>query len=240
MKISIVIPALNEEAGIGSAIDQIPVAKLNNMGYEVEIVIVDNGSTDKTAEIAIAHGARIVAQSLRGYGNAYKTGFSSVTGDIIVTGDGDVSYPFDAIPELLAEFQQKNLDFLNTDRLSKLDPKTMTISHIFGNWLLSKIARNLFSWPFRDSQSGMWIFKRNIWPHLDVQSGGMAFSQELKIEAFTKGFNCAEMPIAYRSRVGKVKLSTIKDGIFNTMQLFKKRFAKRKQNIDSKHKINLP
>lgn len=229
MKISIIIPALNEEAGIGSAIDQIPIKKLNNAGYEVEILVVDNGSSDKTAEIAMMCGAKVVFQSKRGYGNAYMAGFAVASGDLIITGDADMTYPFDALPELLVIWQKKDIDFLNTDRLSLLKPGVMVFSHIWGNRLLTFLAYILFNWPFRDSQSGMWIFKRSIWKQLDARSTGMTFSQEIKIEAFLKGFVCAETPIEYRSRVGKVKLNTIRDGTRNILHLLEKRFLIRKK-----------
>lgn len=224
-KISVVIPALNEEKGIGSVIDQVPVKKITDMGYEIEILVVDNGSTDRTSCIAQAHGAKVMSETLRGYGNAYKSGFKNAAGDIIITGDADMTYPFDAIPKFLSIMSENNADFINTDRLSNLDPKAMTSSHEVGNFILSLIMRYLFHWPFNDSQSGMWIFKRDIWKYLDVRSEGMSFSQELKIEAYIKGFKCIEVPIEYRARVGKVKLNAFKDGLGNITQLFKKRFA---------------
>lgn len=223
MKISVVIPALNEELGIQAVIRQIPVQEIEKLGHSVEIVVVDNGSTDRTAELAEKEGARVVSQSIRGYGNAYKAGFEHAQGDIIVTGDADMTYPFDMLPKLLTDMFKSEADFMNTDRLSNLDPKAMTPSHIFGNWLLSITMSQLFNWPFRDSQSGMWIFKRSILKDLDVVSGGMSFSQELKIEAYVKGFKCVEVPIEYRVRVGKVKLNTVKDGVGNITQLIKKR-----------------
>lgn len=230
MKLSVVIPAFNEEEGIGPVIDQVPVKELNDMGYEVEILVVDNASTDKTAEIALSHGARVIYQPIRGYGNAYKAGFDHATGDIIATGDADMTYPFDALPELIQYLNTEGVEFLNTDRLSDLNHEAMTFSHVWGNWLLSTVTRVLFGWPFVDSQSGMWIFKRSIWKHLDVRSGGMPFSQELKIEAFMKSFICDEVTIEYRARVGEVKLNTIKDGIRNVTQLFLKRFIVRTQS----------
>jgi len=101
----------------------------------------------------------------------------------------------------------------------------MSISHVFGNWVLSLVTKVLFGWPFRDSQSGMWIFKRSILKKIDVRSGGMPFSQELKIEAYIKGFKCTEIPIEYRVRTGDVKLNVIGDGLGNIAKLFKKRFT---------------
>ncbi len=223
--LSVVIPALNEEMGIAAVIKQIPVERLKKLGYTTEILVVDNASTDKTAEIAARNGARVINQPLRGYGNAYQAGFDHATGDIIATGDADMTYPFDTLPELLGILKNKKLDFMTTDRLTKLNPAAMTYSHVFGNWLLTFVTRVLFSWPFRDSQSGMWVFKRKIWKHLDVKSAGMPFSQELKVDAYVKGFKCDEEIIEYRPRIGEVKLNTVSDGIKNMLHLFRKKLS---------------
>jgi hypothetical protein len=129
------------------------------------------------------------------------------------------------LPEVIKKIEKENIDFMNTDRLTTLNPEAMVGSHVFGNWLLTLGTRVLFKWPFKDSQSGMWIFKRSIWNKLDVRSSGMPFSQELKIEAFAKGFKCDEIGIEYRARAGEVKLNTVTDGLSNVMQLFKKRMS---------------
>lgn len=231
--LSIVIPALNEEHGIRATIEQIPVKELEEMGYRVEILVVDNASTDNTAQISRDAGARVVYQPLRGYGNAYRAGFAHATGDIIATGDADRTYPLDALPELLKKMNEGGFDFLNTDRLSTLNSEAMTFSHVFGNWFLTTVTKILFNWPFNDSQSGMWVFKRPIVKYLDLESEGMPFSQELKIEAYKKGFKCGEVPIEYRARLGKAKLSMIKDGFGNLFQLCKKRLVLRKARFNS-------
>jgi glycosyltransferase involved in cell wall biosynthesis len=221
--VSIVIPALNEEKGIGPVINEIPIKALKKMGYDVEILVIDNGSEDKTPHIARNHGARVIVQPIRGYGNAYKAGFANATGDIIVTGDADLTYPFDILPSVIHMIKDEGYDFINTDRLTTLNHEAMEGSHVWGNKLLSFFTRRLYGWPFNDSQSGMWIFRRSIWDHLNVTSSGMPFSQELKIEAHAKGFKCAEIPIEYRARAGEVKLNTIKDGIGNITHLMYKR-----------------
>jgi len=222
-KISIVIPALNEEKGIGPVLREIPFYKLDDMGYEVEVMVIDNGSTDKTPHIARNHGATVIIQPIKGYGNAYKAGFANATGDIIATGDADLTYPFQDLPKILKKIEKEDLDFINTNRLKYISTKVMSPSHIFGNAVLTVLTKILFGAPFLDSQSGMWIFKRSIWKKLRVNSSGMPFSQELKIEAYVRGFKCAEIPIRYRARAGKEKLNTIGDGIGNITQLFVKR-----------------
>jgi glycosyltransferase involved in cell wall biosynthesis len=223
--VSIVIPALNEEQGIGSVLKEIPIKELKKLGYDTEVLVVDNGSEDKTPHIARSRGARVIVQPIRGYGNAYKAGFANATGDIIATGDADMTYPFSILPEVVKMIDVTDVDFVNTDRLTTLNREVMEASHIFGNKLLTLVSKFLFRTPFVDSQSGMWIFKRSIWDDLSVKSSGMPFSQELKIEAYARGFKCTEVPIEYRARAGEVKLNTIRDGLSNVYQMFAKRVS---------------
>ena len=225
-RLSIVIPAMNEEEGIGETLDTIPVKELEAMGYPTEIVVVDGESVDRTREIAREKGARVVIEPRRGYGRAYKTGFEVAQGEIIITGDADTTYPFDKIPEYLRYFEREQLDFVTGNRFGKLEPGAMSAKHKFGNWVLSSTGRVLFLATIKDSQSGMWIFKRSILPKLKLTSDGMPLSEEIKIEAFTKPeLKSREIPIEYRVRVGDVKLSSWKDGWRNMSFLFKKRFG---------------
>jgi glycosyltransferase involved in cell wall biosynthesis len=224
-KITIVIPALNEEEGIGLVLKEIPFGQLMSMGYETEVLVVDNGSTDRTRHIAKQHGAIVLVQPVRGYGNAYKAGFANASGDIIVTGDADYTYPFEDLPGMIDKMEKEELDFISTNRLEHINPEIMTPSHIFGNRIFTAITKFLFKLPIIDTQSGMWIFRREIWDELDVRSPGMAFSQELKIEAYLRGFKCAEVPIKYRIRTGVAKLNTLKDGIKVMFRIFHKRLS---------------
>lgn len=223
--ISVVIPALNEEQGIGSVIREIPIKALRKLGYEVEVLVIDNGSHDRTPIIAQESGATVIIQPIRGYGNAYKAGFANARGDIIATGDADMTYPFAAIPKAVAQIEKHGYDFVNTDRLKTLQPGVMEASHIWGNHILTIGTHLLFGWPFNDSQSGMWVFRREIWQKLDVRSSGMPFSQELKIEAYARGFKCTEITINYRARAGDVKLNTMRDGVGNITHLIRKRLS---------------
>lgn len=226
--ISVVIPAINEEEGIGPTLDAIPREALASAGYDVEIVVVDGNSRDRTQDIAASKGARIIIEPRKGYGRAYKTGFSEARGDIIVTADADTTYPLDHISELISLLENEKLDFVTGNRFGKLQPGAMSVKHKIGNFLLSLTGRMLFFVNVRDSQSGMWIFRRAILPKLTLTSDGMPLSEEIKIEAFRrKDIRCREVPIEYRVRVGEVKLASWKDG-YRCMKFFwVKRFTRR-------------
>jgi glycosyltransferase involved in cell wall biosynthesis len=225
-KLSIVIPAMNEEEGIGETLDVIPLKELADMGYPTEVIVVDGESVDRTREIAREKGARVVIEPRKGYGRAYKTGFEVAQGDIIATGDADTTYPFDKLPEYIRHFERENLDFLTGNRFGKLQPGAMSAKHKVGNFVLSTTGRVLFLASIKDSQSGMWILKRSILSRLKLTSDGMPFSEEIKLEAFTKNdLKSREIPIEYRVRVGEVKLASWKDGWKNLKFFFKKRFG---------------
>ncbi len=220
-RVTVIIPTMNEEESIGEVLDRIP-----RDFADVEVMIVDTNSKDRTREIARSKGAIVVDEPRRGYGRAYKTGFAHARGDVIVTLDGDTTYPPEVIPDLVKTLYDEDLDFITTDRLSMMEPGAMSFGHRFGNWVLAATTRLLFRIPLKDSQSGMWVFRRSILEDLELTSDEMAFSEEIKIEAWKKGFRCKEVPIRYSSRKGEVKLNTWRDGLNNLFFLFKKRFGK--------------
>src|SRR5579862_1605920 len=175
-KITVIIPCLNEEQGIESVLRRMPE-------FVDEVIVVDNGSTDRTSDVARSFGARVIREDVRGYGRSYKTGFSWATGDIIVTLDGDHSYPPDAISYLLEAFLHLDVDFLNASRFPVRDRHSMSFKHKFGNVILSIAMSLLYGRWVRDSQSGMWVFRRSILDGFKLTSDSMAFSEEIKIEA---------------------------------------------------------
>ena len=217
--INVIIPTINEAESIGQTIDMVP------KGDHITVSIVDGNSTDGTQEIAKERGAEVIVEPRKGYGRAYKTGFDASRGDIIATMDGDLTYPAEKVQELADILIKDELDFISCDRLSLVKDEAMTGEHKFGNWVLVKAMNLLFSMKLKDSQTGMWVFRREIWPKLEVISDGMPFSEEIKIEAWKKGFRCREIAVDYRPRVGEIKLNTWKDGWRNVKYLFKKRFG---------------
>lgn len=222
-RLSVIIPTMNEEQSIGLVIDEVKKHVPSDM--EVEILIVDTDSKDKTREIASSKGAVVIDEPRRGYGRAYKTGFEKASGEIICTLDADMTYPAERIPDLIALLDNEQLDFLTTNRFAQMESGAMSASHRLGNRLLSIVARVLFRVRVKDSQSGMWVFRKEILPKLDLTSDKMALSEEIKIEAFRKA-KAREIPIRYSPRVGEVKLNTWQDGMQNLRFLFKKRFGR--------------
>src|SRR3984885_2728791 len=218
-RITVIMPCLNEEQAIELLLQRMP-------GYVDETIVVDNGSTDRTSEVARGLGAKVIREDVRGYGRAYKTGFASATGDIIVTLDGDHSYPLDAISYLLEAFLHLNVDFLNASRLPQRDPKGMSFINKAGGLFLSLAMSVLYFHWVRDSQSGMWVFRRSILAGMKLTSDGMAFSEEIKIEALKNNrVRFAEISIQYTSRLGESKLNLWRDGFYNLWFLVKKRFS---------------
>ncbi|MCX6662865.1 MAG: glycosyltransferase family 2 protein [Euryarchaeota archaeon] len=233
MKISIVIPAVNEERGIGKTVDAVNLDYFTKHTWDLEILIVDGDSKDKTREIASSKGAHVILEKRKGYGRAYKTGLAHATGDIIVTGDADATYPFNSIHEYIQLLLDSHLDFITTDRFAGLKHGSMSLKHRFGNLTLAWTLQVLFLVNIRDSQSGMWIFKRDalskIQP-LETFNNGMPFSEEIKIEMFTnKHIKTKEIPSTLYPREGQVKLESFKDGIKNLKFLFKKRVTPSKK-----------
>ena len=128
-------------------------------------------------------GAKVIREEVRGYGRSYRRGFAEATGDLIVTLDGDHSYPADALSYLIEAFLHLNVDFLNASRFPVRDRRAMSFKHKLGNLVLSLAVSVLFLRWVRDSQSGMWVFRRSILKDMKLESDGMAFSEEIKIEA---------------------------------------------------------
>jgi hypothetical protein len=226
MKVSVLIPTLNEEKGIGITLDQIKKGEFDKKKWELELVIVDGGSKDRTEEVAKSKGAKIIVEPRKGYGRAYKTGMKKVTGDVIVTGDADATYPFDEMHSYIQELLDNDWDFISTNRFAKMEKSAMSVKHRFGNFILSTTLRILFGINIKDSQSGMWIFKKKALEkiNLDKMDDGMPFSEELKIEMFSK-VKSKEIPSTLYVRRGEAKLESFKDGWENLKFLFKKRIS---------------
>ncbi len=214
MKVSIVIPALNEEGVVGRTVRSIPREELKKRGLDVEILVVDNASIDNTANEAAKAGARVVKEAKRGYGNAYLRGFREASGEIIVMGDADGTYPLEKTHEFIKPILDGKADFVIGSRLKgKIHPGAMPFMHQhIGNPLLTSTLRLLFQVNISDAHCGMRAFTRNALKKMDLKAPGMEFASEMVIEAGRKKLRIAEIPIEYRPRGGVKKLNTFRDG----------------------------
>src|SRR5690606_20274373 len=216
-QITVVIPCMNEEEGIQKVLERIPE-------FVDEVIVVDNNSTDRTAEVAREMGATVIREDVRGYGRAYKTGLLHARGDIIITLDGDHSYPVDGISYLIEALLNSRVGFVSASRFPMQDRQAMAFKNFVGNKILSFVMSALYLSWIRDSQSGMWIFYKDALKKMELISDEMAFSEEIKIEALRNpeiGFR--EIPISYSNRAGEVKLRPWRDGWNNLLFLFRKR-----------------
>lgn len=201
--ISLLIPALNEAKGI--------VATVRRAAPDLhEIIVVDGGSKDGTADLARAAGAKVIVEPRRGYGLAYRRGFEVATGEVIATADADGTYPVEMIPHIVDFLVRKDLNFVSCSRFPLADNKAMMGLNKVGNIGLSLVASMLYLHSFRDICSGMWVFRRALLEKLDLRTEGWAFSNELKLESyFTQPDKFAEFMIPYEERVGPTHNVTI-------------------------------
>jgi len=181
--ISVVMPCLNEEESIGACIEKIKqsFSELNIVG---EVVVCDNGSTDRSAVIASALGAHVVLEMKRGYGHAYQTGFREARGQFLVMADADDTYDLTQLNRFLEKLKQ-GYDFLTGSRY--LDPnskKNIKFSHrILGNPLLTKFLNYFFGLKYTDVYCGYRAFSRTAYDKIAPVSSGMEFNLELAINA---------------------------------------------------------
>lgn len=226
LTVTILIPTLNEEGGIGPTLDQVDRKAFAQKGWGLEMLVIDGESKDRTREEAEKRGARVIIEPRRGYGRAYKRGFAEAKGDYIVTGDADGTYPLEQAHLFVQRAIAEGLDFMTCDRYAKLQPGAMSAKHRLGNWVLSTTARALFFIRLHDSQSGMWVIRRAALADMPVEkfSEGMAFSQEIKIDALKRFRGRAvEVPGELRPRIGRPVLQSYQDGIRNLRLLFARR-----------------
>lgn len=217
--ISLIIPCYNEEEGLEIVLKAAP-------DFIDEVIIVDNNSTDLTANIARQYGAKVFLETQRGYGHAYHKGFNEATGDLVVTMDGDGTYPPEEIERLLDLLLDEQLDFISACRFPLQNPKNMDPVSKFGNWVLTLTTRFLFGNGIKDSQSGMWVFKRDLLAKMRLESKGMPLSEEIKIEAIRGGFAFKEVHIPYHLRYGEKKIKKFRDGVLNLVFLVYLRFRR--------------
>ncbi len=209
--VSVVLPCLNEEAAIGACLQKIlstfAKAQLNG-----EIIVCDNGSTDRSVAIAERMKVQVVHQPERGYGNAYLKGLASAKGAYLVMGDADDTYDFTMIPTFIEKLRG-GYDFVTGSRYLEGGYASIPFLHrFFGNPLLTTILNVLFKTRYTDVYCGYRAFSRRAYDLIQPVSPGMEFNLELAINAGLAGLKTTEVPIRLHERKGESKLRTFRDG----------------------------
>ena len=211
--VNVIIPALNESAAISKVIGDIP-------DFVQEIIVVDNGSTDTTAEMAKNAGATVLHESKKGYGRACLKGLdylknSDQKTDIVVFLDGDYSdYP-EQMSDVIAPITYNNMDFVLGSRKKNLSEKgAMQPQQRFGNWLATRLMTLFFNSKFTDLGPFRAI-KYEVLNSLDMRDQTYGWTVEMQLKILKQKFTYCEIPVKYRNRIGVSKVSgTLKGTIF--------------------------
>jgi glycosyltransferase involved in cell wall biosynthesis len=214
IEVSVVMPCLNEEQTVGICVRK-AVETLQKLGIKGEIVISDNGSTDKSVEIATSLGARVVHQPLKGYGNAYFKGFTEARGKYIIMADSDDSYDLTYLEPFIQALRQGNELVMGSRFKGEIKPGAMPPLHRFlGNPVLTRILNFLYGTRISDAHSGMRAFTKDAFERMHLRTEGMEFASEMVIKAAKARLKIAEIPITLwpDGRTGKPHLRSFRDG----------------------------
>lgn len=214
--LSVVIPALNEQHSIVQIITRVRGTKtaLAKAAILLEIVVVDDGSQDTTAALASqCPDTRVMRHPTnRGYGAAIKTGFRHASGEYLAFLDADGTYPPEALPELCCALENENADLVVGSRMSGAASE-MPFTRRVGNFAFARMLSLLSGVRVRDSASGMRVLKREILPQLYPLPNGLDFTPAMTTRALNEELKVIEVPIAYAERLGRSKLSVVRDGV---------------------------
>jgi glycosyltransferase involved in cell wall biosynthesis len=209
--VSVVIPCLNEEANVERCVRS-AIEALRSADLAGEVIVVDNASEDRSAEIAHAAGARVISESRRGYGSAYLAGFAAAAGAYIVMADADLTYDFNEIPNFISKLKD-GAQLVMGNRMDNIKPGAMPWLHRYiGNPLLTGILNLFFRTGVRDAHCGMRALRADVLDTLDLRTTGMEFASEMVIRAAKENLAIAEVDIEYHPRGGESKLSSFRDG----------------------------
>lgn len=211
-EVCIILPTLNEAQAIGQVIDEIPRLALEEQGYRVDVLVVDGNSSDLTREIASSKGARVLVEPRSGKGRAIRTALEEIKADYIFMLDGDYTYPTTYIPAMLKALEKYPV-VIGSRLKGKREKGALRLINFIGNHLLTLLANLLYGTRISDLCTGFWGFRREVIQALDLRADGFQIEAELLTQIARKGYKIGEIPILYRTRQGKAKLSGWRDGI---------------------------
>jgi len=208
-RISIIIPAFNEESSIGLVLDALPQDKIH------EIIVVNNNSTDDTARVATAHGARVVEEPQKGYGSACLKGIDELNApDIVVFLDGDFSDFPEEIVELVSPIEKGDADFVLGSRMILTESRRALLPQArYGNRLAVFLIKLFFNYSFTDLGPFRAIRYSSLMA-IGMQDIDFGWTVEMQIKAVKNGLRIQELPVKYRERIGVSKITGTVSGTF--------------------------
>jgi glycosyltransferase involved in cell wall biosynthesis len=210
-EISVIIPCLDEEEAVGKVVDQ-AFEGIRRSGRTGEVIVVDNGSSDASPQIARAHGAIVVSEARRGYGSAYLAGLDVARGDYLVMGDADDTYPLDELGTFVDSLETGTDLVIGSRFKGTIHGDAMPFLNRFvGNPVLTGMLNVMFGVRVSDAHCGMRALRRDALAKLDLHSTGMEFASEMVFKAYRRGLAVSEVPIDYYPRVGESKLNRFGD-----------------------------
>jgi len=210
--VSIVIPCLNESATVGACV-HVARDALAGLDEHGEVIVVDNGSSDGSPELAEAAGAQVLREPRRGYGRAYLTGFAAARGDYLVMGDADLTYDFSETARFVAELDA-GADVVIGNRMASIRPGAMPWLHRYvGNPLMTRLVQRLYRTDIGDVWCGMRAFRREAYDAIGLTSNGMEFALQMIVRSTQRGLDVREIPIVLHPRGGESKLDKVRDGM---------------------------
>ncbi len=226
-EVCVILPALNEEGTIGMVIDEIPVKEMEGRGYKVDVMVVNNGSNDRTEEVAREKGARIIWEPRRGKGMAIRAGFEAMSCDYAFILDSDYTYPAGHIPQML-EILEEGCDVVMGSRLRGcMAEGAMTPLNLVGNHLLALMTNVLYGTKISDPCTGCWGLRAEVVKQLKLEARGFDIEVNMLTEIARNGYRITEVPIDYRRRGTRTKLNSLRDGFRIGRTLVRRRFRHR-------------
>jgi glycosyltransferase involved in cell wall biosynthesis len=210
-EISVVIPCLNEEDAVGAVVDQ-AWQGIRRSGRSGEVIVVDNASSDRSADVAAEHGALVVREERPGYGSAYLAGLAVAQGEYIVMGDADETYPLRELAPFVERLATGDDLVVGSRFEGTIHGEAMPwLNRHVGNPILTGLLNLLFGVKVSDAHCGMRAVRREALPRLDLHSTGMEFASEMVFKAYRRNLAVSELPIDYYPRVGESKLNRFGD-----------------------------
>jgi glycosyltransferase involved in cell wall biosynthesis len=211
--VAVILPALNEEQAIGKVISEIPKKVLEESGYSVKTIVVDNDSIDRTKIIAEENTATVIKELQRGKGYAVKTGINSVDADYFFLMDADYTYPPSHIVEMLELLKHKHV-VIGSRVKGYREKDSLKLLNLMGVIFLSLAATIIYQRRISDICTGYWGLRGEVARKLNLNAMGFDIEARLFSEITRKKFSTVELPISYRRRMGgKPKLRPFRDGL---------------------------